>query len=452
LPKVVEGVCSEALFRHKVVTSVLALVILGYERPIAIEQTVQSVHVTETGQVRVLSTRTLYRWLAEYQKGGIAALEPAKRVLESKALGDELIAFLKDEKADDPDASIPELLRRAEERSVLGPDDRVHRVTVWRMLKRLALPTSSRAAKQHADIRRFAYPHRMRMVLVDGKHFRAGAGRLKRVAFFFIDDCSRRVLWAVVGPSESSALLLRGLYDVVRHFGLMDILYFDRGPGFIANDTHAVCVRLHIHFIHGQARYPQGHGKVEAFNKTAHHDILRGMSRAEVDPDFGSLELRLRHYIEHQYNVRPHESLDDQTPEQCWKSDERELTFPRDHEDLRSRFVLTESRRVSGDNIVSVNRTRYEVPIGHRLKWIVVQRHLLDGAVRIVHENKLVQLHPVDLAHNAESKRARQAKTKNESREAPKTAAAMAFERSFGPVDPSVSQSTKGRKDKKGTP
>ena len=450
MPKVVEEVTTEALFRHKVVTSVLALVILGYERSIAIDKTTQSVHVTETGQVRVLSTRTLYRWLAEYQKGGIAALEPAKRVLVSKALSDELIAFLKDEKAHDPDASIPELLRRAEQRNVISSDDKVHRATVWRALKRLEVPTSSRSAKQHADIRRFAYPHRMRMVLVDGKHFRAGVGRLKRVAFFFIDDCSRRVLWAVVGPSESSALLLRGLYEVVRHFGLMDILYFDRGPGFIANDTHSVCTRVHIHFIHGKARYPQGHGKVEAFNKTAHHDILRAMARAEVDPDFGSLELRLRHYIEYQYNVRPHESLDGQTPEQRWQSDERELTFPRDHDDLRSRFVLTESRRVSGDNIVSVNRTRYEVPIGHRLKWIAVQRHLLDNSVKIVHEGKLVQLHPVDLAHNAEAKRARQTTTKDESREAPKTAATMAYERCFGPVDPATSQSTKGRKVKKG--
>jgi hypothetical protein len=207
---------------------------------------------------------------------------------------------------------------------------------------------------------------------------------------------------------------------------------------------------VQIHFIHGKARYPQGHGKVEAFNKTAHHDILRGMARAEVDPDFGSLELRLRHYIEYQYNVRPHESLDGQTPEQRWQSDERELTFPRDHDDLRSRFVLTESRRVSGDNILSVNRTRYEVPTGHRRKWVPVQRHLLDNSVWIVHEGKLVQLHPVDLAHNAESKRARQTKTKDESREAPKTAAAMAYERSFGPVDPVTSQSAKGRKAKKG--
>jgi hypothetical protein len=234
----------------------------------------------------------------------------------------------------------------------------------------------------------------------------------------------------------------------------MDILYFDRGPGFIAHDTHAVCVRLNIRFIHGRARYPEGHGKIEAFNKTAHHDILRGMTRADVDPDFGSLELRLQHYIEQQYNIRPHESLDGHSPEQRWNADERELTFPADHDDLRSRFVLTESRHVAADNVVSVDRTLYEVPIGHARTSIGVHRHLLTGAVAILHDREMVQLHPVDLAHNAEDKRARRAAVENESREAPITAAAMAFERDFGPatITPAVNPSPHRRKSRKQTP
>lgn len=455
LPKVPEQVSAEALFRHRTVAAVLGMVALGHKRSVAITLTLESMHVTETGQVRSISVRTLYRWLADYEKGGIAALEPQERVLKSTALADELVDYLREQKTQDPDASVPEILRRAQEKKVIAAGVRVHRATAWRAVKRLGLATTCRAAKRLTDMRRFAYPHRMRMVLVDGKHFRAGKGRLRRVAMFFIDDCTRRVLWVVVGASENARLLLRGLYEVVRHFGLMDILYLDRGPGFIADDTHAVCVKLDICFIHGRAKYPEGHGKIEAFNKTAHHDVLRGMPRADVDPDFGSLELRLRHYLEHQYNVRPHESLHNQSPEQRWKADERELTFPRDHDELRSRFVLTESRRVTADNIVSVDGTHYEVPIGHARSSIAVQRHLLHDSVHIVHDGKLVQLHPVDLARNAEDKRARRSKPDEESREAPVTAAAMAFERDFGPVHviPATGPSPRRRKtNKKGTP
>lgn len=454
LPKVPEEISAEALFRHRTIAAVLGLVVLGHKRPEAIALVVQSIHVTVTGQVRNVSARTLYRWLADYEQGGIAALEPRPRQLRATALPKGLIAYLREQKTEDPDASIPEILRRAKEKKLIAPDARVDRSTAWRAAKRLGLATTSRAAKQLTDMRRYAYPHRMRMVLVDGKHFRAGKARLKRAAFFFIDDCTRRVLWAVVGASENSRLLLRGLYHVIRHFGLMDILYFDRGPGFIADDTHAVCVQINICFIHGRAKYPEGHGKIEAFNKTAHHDVLRGMARADVDPDFGSLELRLHHYIEHQYNNRPHESLGGDTPGERWDADERELTFPVDHDDLRRRFILTESRRVSADNIVSVDGTLYEVPIGQARKSIAVHRHLLTGAVCILHDRQMVQLAPVDLASNAEDKRARRPQVDNESREAPITAAAMAFERDFGPavIPPAGGQSTRGRKPRKSTP
>lgn len=453
LPKVPTEISAEALFRHRIVAAVLALQLLGHKRASAVSITVQCVHVTETGAVRAVSSRTLYRWMASYAKGGIAALEPETRQVKTTALSDSLVAFLRKEKTDDPDASIPEILRRAREQDILAASERVHRATAWRVAGRLGLPLTCRSAKAQTDMRRFAYPHRMRMVLVDGKHFRAGAARLKRMVFFFIDDCTRRVIGLVVGASESSALLLRGLFEVFRHFGKMDVLYFDRGPGFIANDTHAVCVRLDICFIHGRERYPEGHGKIEAFNKTAKHDVLRGLTRADVDPDFGSLELRLRHYVEHQYNVRPHESLDGQTPVQRWNVDERELVFPRDHDELRSRFVLTESRRVSADNIVSVDGAHYEVPTGHAHNSIPVERHLLTHAVWIVHEGRLVQLHPVDLVLNAEDRRARSEKPAEQDREAPETAAAMAFAKDFGPLAvPQSPRPSRRRKRRKDTP
>jgi putative transposase len=449
LPRMPAEISAEALFRYKVVAQVLAYQKLGNTRALAVSITLQCLHVTETGAVRSVSTRTLYRWVSQYDKQGIAGLEPQERRLKSTALSESFLEFLSENKKADSNASLPELIRRAEQLGIIGPTESVHRCTAWRAARRLGLPLTCRAAKAQTDMRRYAHAHRMRVVLVDGKHFRAGAARLKRVAFFFIDDCTRRVLAVVVGASENSALLLRGLFELIRQFGKMDVLYFDHGPGFIANDTHAVCTRVDILFLHGRERYPEGHGKIEAFNKTALHDVLRGLARADVDPDFGSLELRLRHYIEHQYNPRPHESLDGTSPLQRWEADERELVFPADHEDLRSRFALTESRRVSADNIVSVRGTHYEVPIGHAHKLIPVERRPLTHSVWILHEGRLVQLHPVDLAFNAEDRRARLDNKADPEGEAPLTAAAMAFAKDFGPVSQIATQpkSHQSRKD-----
>jgi putative transposase len=435
LPKPLSALSTEALFRYCVVVFVLTREALGDARADAIARAVEEPHLGATGAIRAVSRRTLYRWLSAYERGGLGALEPEKRVVACTALSEQFLELLRAQKTLDPQASVPEVIRRARELGALKPDEPVHRVTAYRAAKRLGLPLTGRIAKRYTDMRRFAYPHRMRMVLVDGKHFRAGAGRLKRVVFFFIDDCSRRVLGAVVGPSESTVLLLRGLLLVIRHFGLMDILYFDRGSGFISHDTHAVCINLDIRFIHGRKHYPEGHGKIEAFNKTAQHDVLRGLLRPEVDPDFGSLELRLCHYVEHQYNVRPHESLDGISPAERFDSDDRPLRFPRDHEDLHSRFVVTHSRRVSADNIVSLKRVAYELPRGHATTWVQLHRQTLDGSIWLPHDGRLVRLHPVDLAHNAEARRAAPLEPGSQcASEPPVTAAALAFDRDFGPI------------------
>ncbi len=182
-------------------------------------------------------------------------------------MSEELVEYLRKQKTDDPDASVPEILRRAKEKNLIAAGVQVHRATAWRAVKRLGLATTSRVAKRLTDMRRYAYPHRMRMVLVDGKHFRAGRARRKRVAFFFIDDCTRRVLWVVVAASENSRLLLRGLYQVIRHFGLMDILYCS---GLSTMTTTVgevdVCLRMHIQssMTHGPPRHSTESGHVKA--------------------------------------------------------------------------------------------------------------------------------------------------------------------------------------------
>ena len=157
--------------------------------------------------------------------------------------------------------------------------------------------------------------HRMQMVLCDGKHFIVGPGRLKRVALFFLDDATRYLLHVVVGTSESARLFLRGFFEMTCRHGLAGVAYMDHGPGFTAIDVIAVMKALDLVLIHGEEGYPEGRGKIEALNKTAKRDVLRGLDgRADVDPDCAALELRLGHYAEHQYNVRPHESLGGQTP------------------------------------------------------------------------------------------------------------------------------------------
>jgi transposase InsO family protein len=427
----------EALFRYQIVSAVKARELSGQGTDAAVREVAAQHHLTIAGEQKTCAVRSIYRWLAELDRDGLSGIEAAQpeRAI-SLALPAPLLDFLAQQKTEDRYASVPELIRRARKLGVIGPHQRADRTSVWRACVRLGLPLRRVPAKQEADMRRFSYPHRMMMMLADGKHFRAGVRRAKRVAVFFLDDATRFGLGVVVGTAESAELFLRGLHRVLRRFGFMDILFLDRGPGFKADDTAAACHRLDIRLVLGTAAYPEGHGKIERFNQTAQAQILRGLpGAADVDADCGALELRLSHFLDHGYNQQPHEALGGQTPLARFEADTRALRFPANDAELTDRFVVSETRKVSADNVISYGSIDYEVPRGHATTEVTLWRHLLSGALSVVHDGRLVALAPVDLAHNAASRRSvRAAPAPDDDERAPQTAAQIGFARDFAPV------------------
>jgi putative transposase len=432
---------SEALFRYQVVSQVVADVRAGRRLRVVVKDVASRPHLSVDGEysLRKTTSRSVYRWYAAFNAGGTAALEPAvrARTTTSEVLPDKFIEFLRSEKKADDEASIPELIRRAVQLGLLEPAVSIDRTTVWRAVKRMGLHPARRSNKRDADMRRFAYPNRMMMVLCDGKHFRAGPAKTRRLVLFFIDDATRFIPFVVVGASESTHLFLRGLYELIRRVGLMDILFLDRGAGFRSEDTLAVCARLDVKLIHGTVAYPEGHGKIERFHQTAWQDTLRALTAPGIDDAFAALELRLNHYVATQYNFQPHESLDKDSPSERWHADERPMRFHANDAELRECFVITESRAVSTDNVLRVDGTFYEVPRGHRGTDINIFRQTLDQTVSIIHDGKRVRLHPVDLEANARAHRARTDSEKHEQKESTpptRTSAQIAFDRDYGPV------------------
>jgi len=121
------------------------------------------------------------------------------------------------------------------------------------------------------------------------------------------------------------------------------------------------------------------------------------------------------------------------TPEQRFQADERPLRFPRDTKALDDCFIVTETRKVSCDNVLSMDGVDYEVPRGHAKTSVTVWRRLLGGELSVMHQGKLVRLLPVDLARNATSSRARSSAC-DDGEGTPTTAASLAFAKDFGPV------------------
>ena len=423
----------EALFRYSLVSRVLNHEHRGLARPQAIEAVAAERHIDLDGKARTVSTRTLYRWLSAFEQGGSGALMPVPRQGGPRVLSQDLLDFFHDQKQADSRTSVPELIRRASATGRIAEGETLERTTVWRALKRLGVPTRRVRSPKVRDCRRFAYPHRLDMVLCDGKHFRAGVGRLKRVALLFLDDATRFALAGVVGTSENAGLFLRGLYRCILHYGLMIRLFVDNGSGFIALDALAVARQLGVQLIHGSAGYPEGHGKIERFNRTVLEQLLRLLpGHPEIDPEVQALELRLRHYLE-RYNHTPHEALDGATPWERFHQDSQPLRFHEHTEQLRQAFVLHQSRRVSRDHIVQVEGRAYETPLGLSGQEVTLYRHLLENTVSVLHEGRLVALAPVDVHANARERRAA-GREQPPTPAPPPSAAQIAFDQAYRPV------------------
>ena len=440
----------QALFRYQVVSAVKVRVLGGMKVAQAVRDVLGLPHQDLSGQPRQVSERSVYRWLDAYEQQGLAGLEPQPRprVSDSAVLSKRLLDFLCVENKADPEASVPELIKRARLYGIVSEDEPLSRSTVWRACHRMDLVVRRVHKLKDKDMRRFSYPNRMLMMLADGKHFRAGVGRLKRVALNLLDDATRFGLAVIVGTSETTQLFLQGLHRTILKYGLSSAMFLDRGPGFKSDDTFAVAARLGIRLIQGTADYPEGHGKIEKFNQTESQQIIRSFdSNPEVDPDPSALTLRLSHWMHQVYNHTPHEALGGQTPAQRFHQDPRPLHFPEDRNWLDDCFLISFERRVSKDNVVPFDGIFYEVPrgyAGHRIRFWC---HLLEGSVSMIHQSERLFIHPVDVKANAYSRRAHQPETSPKAARPVRTAAMLRFQSDFAPIVGPDGSYPKGEKD-----
>ena len=195
----------EALYRFRVVCDVLGRQLRGEKRQHAVATVAGDLpSVLSGGASQRAGPRTIYRWLAAFEKDQIQGLERSPRLLtkSSVVLSERLLAYVAAQKEEDVRASLPELLRRARVVGILAEQEPVDRTTLYRACLRMGIPVERRRGAKVRDSRRFAYPHRMDMLLSDGKHFRAGVLRARRLAMFFLDSCGvpGYVEWASQDP------------------------------------------------------------------------------------------------------------------------------------------------------------------------------------------------------------------------------------------------------------
>lgn len=337
------------------------------------------------------SSRTGYKWIDRYRKGGEAALEDRSRrprthprrsdpEIEARIIaqrdaqpgwgGRKLHAWLKRQGVDHPPA--PSTIT-----TILHRHDRI----------------TSEVPHQGPWTRfEHAAPNDLWQMDFMG-HRPLDQGRVHPLTV--LDDHSRFGLALVACAHEQRVGVQRQLIACFERFGLPRTILMDNGPpwgttgGAGITGLEAWLIRLGIVVAHGRAYHPQTQGKIERWHRTIGHDVFR----YHAYPDLGTIQQAFDRFRTVYNTERPHQALDNDVPASRYRASTRSYpeTLPEiDYSDEN------QVRIVRGKGEVMFQGHRYFVSEGLKGLPVGIRPTTTDGVftVRYCHQEVLtITLH-----------------------------------------------------------
>lgn len=358
---------------------------------------------------RTYSVPTLERWLYAYRADGLNGLRPRPRSDRGFAqeLSDELHDLLLDIRREHPDASVPLILKTLVDEGRLEAG-KVSEPTVRRLYAAFGLRRRAATAEGESRTRlRWQAERPGALWHGDVCHVTGCtvAGKTTPIRIHgLLDDASRYVVALEAHTTEKEVDMLGMTVDALRRHGKPDALYLDNGSTYRGEILKTACARLGITLLHAKPYDPQARGKMERFWRTLREGCLNYLGAAAALADINTT---LRAFLDKRYHPAPHAGLLGKTPAKIYAA---RPAGEGAVDDKALRVALTERsrRRVSGDNIVSVNGVAWQLDQGYLAGQTVcvAQCFVAPGEPPWVeHEGKRLLLHPASPESNARRKR-----------------------------------------------
>lgn len=185
---------------------------------------------------------------------------------------------------------------------------------------------------------------------------------VKAILLAFLDDATRRILYANFTGSECSLEFEKGIKHILKAHGLIGVLYVDNGSTFVSNQTKRILDILKIRLVHSTVRRPQGRGKLERFFRTLRDQFLRPLNQESIK-SMADLNMRLHTWLETEYHRNPHHGLNNKTPLDVWLEKCKYIITLDPTVNLDEVFLHETRRKVYKDNTFTLYGTLYEVPV-----------------------------------------------------------------------------------------
>ena len=335
-----------------------------------------------SGLTRRISRATVYRWLARYERGGLAALRPRRRKDHGKRrarLTKDVVVRAREILVDDPEISFTLLLL------LLGADSKlrlrargisVSKSTLQRRLAADPLYVRLQRGRKVARGRtRFVAraPHDIWHLDAKGPITISLRGRKKLVFHILtvLDDASRATLASIIVLTPDLCAAVRAFRLAAERWGLPGRVYADRASIFDSHAFRAGLADLGTHRIWVKPRNPEANGKIEAFHRVLAAWFVKRLPR-QVVVDLVHLQQLLDGALESVYMTHRHRGLQ-ATPKAALddRSSPRAVSRERLIDAFRQRRTL-KAHPKTGE--VDIGATTFLVPTelrGQRLVFLV---------------------------------------------------------------------------------
>ena len=342
-----------------------------------------------------VAEETIRSWLKKYRVGGFDALLPKERADKGKArrlpleVADVLLAV----KEEEPELTVPLVIKKARASGCIADDLRLPESTVYKLLARNGL--TKKKTSPDKDHRRFSYHYAGDLFMSDVMHGPAIKidGRRKRKTYLiaFIDDATRVIPYGAFAHSENTASFMEVFKQAILRRGIPQRLFVDNGSAFRSQHLSLVCAKLGTTLIHARPYHAAAKGKIERWFRTIRMQFLPMLSERDMQ-SLSTINRALWTYIEIEYHRTQHRILGE-TPLDCWAKVGQRVRYPEPGVDLDDLFLFESKRKVQKDRTISLNGMVYEIHASLVGETVTLRYNPANQGkvIEVCHDNLFIQ-------------------------------------------------------------
>lgn len=354
-----------ALLRYQVISAYLALEPARGQRTAMLDQLARKTWTLPDGRSVQFAAETLRAWVRRFRRGGLTALEDTPRPRPGVQILDEAVQdTLCRLKRDVPSRSLERVIEVAEALQLV-PVGQLTRSTVHRVLAARGLSRRKPAETSTDDLDRFeaAFPNDLwqsDMLCGPWLPDPERPGKLRRAWLHaYLDDHSRLLLagrWSFRSDLPTLELVFR---EALRRHGLPRRVYYDNGGPYRSHHMRQIVgVLSNQRPIFTPARRPEGHGKIEAFNRLCRAAFVDEVQASSVRT-LEDLNRAFAAWKDLKYNRRVHGETG-QNPWDRWRAGlDRMVTVG--ERVLADAFLFRAARTTDKAGVLRLHGVRYQV-------------------------------------------------------------------------------------------